>query len=100
MTSNDDPLSRMAPSPRRPIRWPVANQLEAGDRNVFRHGACHIFALTLHQMYGYELFACRSANGGIVHCYAKRNNGDMIDAGGRIDPKQLQGEFKFVADEL
>lgn len=72
--------------------------LEEDDEALLTHGACHIFAAKLHELFGYPLQACRNKKNGIAHCYAIRD-GEGIDAKGSIDRPDFREEFTFERRE-
>ena len=62
------------------------------------HGACHLFAAKLYEIFGYPLVACRSADGGIAHCFAMRGS-EGVDAKGPVSRKHFDEEFPYVRME-
>jgi hypothetical protein len=67
---------------------------EECDETLFTHGACHIFAAKLHELFGYSLKACRDKRNGIAHCYLVRD-GKGIDAKESIDRPDFCEDFAF-----
>lgn len=76
-----------------------ASFLGESDETLFTHGACHIFAAKLHELFGYPLRACRDSSDGIAHCYAVRD-GEGIDAIGPIDRAYFREDFTFERVEV
>jgi len=49
---------------------------------IFSHGACYHFALKLNSIRDLKLACFRSADGGVGHCWARRDDGMAIDVNG------------------
>jgi hypothetical protein len=77
---------------------PRAWLLENPNETLFTHGACHIFAAKLQELFGYSLKACRDKNNEIIHCYAIRD-GEGINAKGSIARKYFHEAFTFERAE-
>ena len=71
---------------------------EENPEILFTHGACHIFAVKLHEIVGYPLKTCLKKNNEIVHCYALRD-GKGVDAKGSIARPDFREEFAFTRIE-
>jgi hypothetical protein len=76
------------------------------DEYNFNFGDCYLFAIALHRMYGYPLYAVylyykeddwdylsednRGYLSEIAHVLVKLSNGNYLDADGEIDEEQLK----------
>ena len=60
----------------------------------FLHGFCHIFALRLHNEYGYKIENLYGENGNLIHSYCRTPDGGYVDIRGvSYDPQVFFDEF-------
>ena len=66
----------------------------------YLHGFCDIFALRLHNEYGYDVVSVSNENGEMIHSYcADDRRGEYVDIRGRTsDPREFFAEFKDWID--
>jgi hypothetical protein len=80
------------------------------DRESYLHGRCHIFALALHEVFGYkmELFWDTEAwfddgetiDTALVHAYCIDSKGNLFDARGKVTRKLIEDDYEYNESEF
>ncbi len=62
---------------------------------MYLHGDCYYFALALHSVLGWEMFAVLEANGESFHAFVRSPQGQPYDVRGMVSEEELTKPFRI-----